>query len=329
MPNKLAPAGQAASSEKDWPEDFSHENGNYQNRCVRCEAVFLGHKRRVCCKTCDKPLPAPSAPAEDKSTVWKPVSHLPGYEDRLNQSGHKETRPIQPVNPPSAPVAYKCRSCKMTLTEAEKAVWVGCDVCDGEGLIDVPPSAEGVVSDYSDVSMLVPLSRDRITPEIRLMASRCILSSDDKGGSFSPDAHKYAAYTIIRERELQDALTSLTAAQRQADLNHRVAESRTSMVTKIAGEKAKLEAEVSSLRSQLKEETAIVDRILDIFGRPSYEELKGRSIYDLILELKAQLASRDSAEDAYNRGATLGAKYGSRGMTIPPYTAPKGEIDGK
>lgn len=32
----------------------------------------------------------------------------------------------------------------------------------------------------------------------------------------------------------------------------------------------------------LKEETAIVDRIWDIYGRPSFESLKGKSIYELI-----------------------------------------------
>lgn len=36
----------------DWPEDFSHENGEYQCRCVECGSVFIGHKRRVVCRTC-------------------------------------------------------------------------------------------------------------------------------------------------------------------------------------------------------------------------------------------------------------------------------------
>lgn len=36
----------------DWPEDFSHENGNYQNRCTTCGASFMGHKRRPLCKRC-------------------------------------------------------------------------------------------------------------------------------------------------------------------------------------------------------------------------------------------------------------------------------------
>lgn len=36
----------------DWPEDFSKENGDYLNACVRCDAVFAGYKRRVVCKRC-------------------------------------------------------------------------------------------------------------------------------------------------------------------------------------------------------------------------------------------------------------------------------------
>lgn len=36
----------------DWPEDAGHENGNYQNRCIYCQRLFIGHKRRVVCRIC-------------------------------------------------------------------------------------------------------------------------------------------------------------------------------------------------------------------------------------------------------------------------------------
>jgi hypothetical protein len=39
-------------NEKDYKEDFSHENGNYSNICLKCKNEFMGHKRRVICKTC-------------------------------------------------------------------------------------------------------------------------------------------------------------------------------------------------------------------------------------------------------------------------------------
>lgn len=42
--------------ECDWPEDFEHENGNYQCRCYVCEKLFFGYKRRVKCKACTHPV---------------------------------------------------------------------------------------------------------------------------------------------------------------------------------------------------------------------------------------------------------------------------------
>lgn len=38
--------------DRDWPEDSGMENGNYQNRCVMCKELFIGHKRRAICKVC-------------------------------------------------------------------------------------------------------------------------------------------------------------------------------------------------------------------------------------------------------------------------------------
>lgn len=42
------------SSTKNWTEDFSLENGNYQNRCSICGYLFMGYKRRVVCKECSE-----------------------------------------------------------------------------------------------------------------------------------------------------------------------------------------------------------------------------------------------------------------------------------
>jgi hypothetical protein len=38
--------------DRNWEEDFSHENGKYINRCYGCELHFMGHKRRTRCKKC-------------------------------------------------------------------------------------------------------------------------------------------------------------------------------------------------------------------------------------------------------------------------------------
>lgn len=37
----------------DFVEDFKHENGMYQHICTNCKETFMGHKRRLHCKTCE------------------------------------------------------------------------------------------------------------------------------------------------------------------------------------------------------------------------------------------------------------------------------------
>lgn len=40
------------TNSSDWPEDFTHENGQYRNTCTDCGGLFTGHKRRMMCKDC-------------------------------------------------------------------------------------------------------------------------------------------------------------------------------------------------------------------------------------------------------------------------------------
>lgn len=44
------------ASERDWTEDFPHENGNYLCKCCHCGQTFWGYKRRVACKVCAAPV---------------------------------------------------------------------------------------------------------------------------------------------------------------------------------------------------------------------------------------------------------------------------------
>lgn len=37
---------------RNWTEDFELENGQYMDGCIECKTEFIGHKRRVVCKTC-------------------------------------------------------------------------------------------------------------------------------------------------------------------------------------------------------------------------------------------------------------------------------------
>lgn len=41
-----------AAGPRDWPEDFSGENGRYCNMCLECRETFTGYKRRALCKVC-------------------------------------------------------------------------------------------------------------------------------------------------------------------------------------------------------------------------------------------------------------------------------------
>ena len=43
----------ASATEHDWPGDFHLENGSYQNKCLKCEVIFIGYKRRLSCRVCD------------------------------------------------------------------------------------------------------------------------------------------------------------------------------------------------------------------------------------------------------------------------------------
>lgn len=51
-------------TERDWPEDKSHENGNYHCKCYWCGCMFIWYKRRFACKVCaetDHSVPSPDS----------------------------------------------------------------------------------------------------------------------------------------------------------------------------------------------------------------------------------------------------------------------------
>lgn len=55
--------------------------------------------------------------------------------------------------------------------------------------------------------------------------------------------------------------------------------------------------EIMSLRSRYREEAAIVGRIWSMYGDPTYEQLKGLSIYDLITQTFKQADCRHENAD--------------------------------
>ena len=73
-----------APTSRDWQEDFSHENGNYECHCVECGQTFCGHKRRVICKLCTTKTMTPPittmSPEEQRIAIaescgWKNPNH--------------------------------------------------------------------------------------------------------------------------------------------------------------------------------------------------------------------------------------------------------------
>ena len=78
------------------------------------------------------------------------------------------------------------------------------------------------------------------------------------------------------------------------------------------------ERERDVAHKELAEETKIVDRIWDMFGRPTYKELAGRSIYDLISGLQRELAEERALLDG---AADLRLLDGIGGIDIDEATA--------
>jgi hypothetical protein len=67
--------GMLHSPERDWVEDFKHENGQYMNRCYKCKLTFIGYRGRFVCRQC-----FPRPPEE----VTKTEANPPEVSDESN-----------------------------------------------------------------------------------------------------------------------------------------------------------------------------------------------------------------------------------------------------
>lgn len=83
------------------------------------------------------------------------------------------------------------------------------------------------------------------------------------------------------------------------DIRNRLSEKRALDIVELRGE-------IERLRTKLDEETKIVDRIWELLGNPGYDDLKGRSIYDLIQELIDKGSLPEIAEWERKRRLELG-----------------------
>ena len=69
--------------EKDWPEDFNHENGMYYCRCVHCKERFIGYKRRVVCRECDTTMKPTNTTAPVEESYDVVIDTLQKHHDKL------------------------------------------------------------------------------------------------------------------------------------------------------------------------------------------------------------------------------------------------------
>ena len=75
-------------SNRDWPEDFPHDNGNYSCLCCSCKKHFYGHKRRITCKVCEGKQKERdlNSKSESRSTVWDGTCPTCGRKDKPTSS---------------------------------------------------------------------------------------------------------------------------------------------------------------------------------------------------------------------------------------------------
>jgi hypothetical protein len=83
-----APAGTPDASPHDWPEDFSHENGRYQNQCFECGTMFYGHKRRLHCRKCAPPAVEARETGEDTRRYRYALVRIMAHTGRAGIDGH-------------------------------------------------------------------------------------------------------------------------------------------------------------------------------------------------------------------------------------------------
>lgn len=85
------------SAERDWPEDFARENGNYLCRCFSCGESFIGHKRRVTCKKCADEAAAwwaslmPEQAASEREKQQQAVREI--LDSRFSPNTHSSATP--------------------------------------------------------------------------------------------------------------------------------------------------------------------------------------------------------------------------------------------
>lgn len=84
-------------SNRDFPEDFEHENGMYYCNCRVCGQHFIGYKRRVVCKVCVGELvkgaeSPPSSPAAMDKVSKHDLARLIGSLEAYAKTAKPESQ---------------------------------------------------------------------------------------------------------------------------------------------------------------------------------------------------------------------------------------------
>jgi len=145
--------------------------------------------------------------------------------------------------------------------------------------------AEGNHKITPELGKLIADSEARATDQLRAEVER--LKSDGAASAFSNMACRASRAETERNnlRADLDAIKAiLTEEKARAERAEAELKDRAAMMRDVMRERDAAEISLTA-------ERAIVSRIWVQLGSPTYEQLKGRSIYDLIDEMKAELAA--------------------------------------
>ena len=103
-----APAAKGNVLNRDWPEDFGQENGNYENTCRDCSMCFMGNKHRRVCKACAT-APAATTPAASESathTIIELTGHTINVDFATTEAKYR-VEIVKALNEAGAPITTK------------------------------------------------------------------------------------------------------------------------------------------------------------------------------------------------------------------------------
>jgi hypothetical protein len=108
-----------------WQEDLDRENGDYMNRCSKCNNMFRGHKRRTLCKKCNPPkgdevyIPGVSEAALDALSKGNEAFDAYKKQIRIEKSANQLLDALRELE-------YSCRDIQEVSggTQAHQRMWI-------------------------------------------------------------------------------------------------------------------------------------------------------------------------------------------------------------